>query len=148
MENNKKDETAPTKPMREPFVDAAYGGAYAPTYIPPAGTRRARPCTCPDLLQTSEAFARFRWAALPRPSKCPKLSQNRSGRVKKGRKIPGENRENKVAIFDLAKAPPKSQILPVQSLSRRRRACTDMSAGRVPNGGTAVTAWSAHGDIP
>ena len=59
MENNKKDETAPTKPMREPFVDAAYGGAYAPTYIPPAGTRRARPCTCPDLLQTSEAFARF-----------------------------------------------------------------------------------------
>ena len=89
-------------------------------------------------------------APAPRPStgKCPKLSQNRSGRREKGRKIPGKNRENKVAIFDLAKAPPKSQILPVQSLFRRRRACTDMLAGRLPNGGTAVTAWSAHGDIP
>ena len=67
--------------------------------------------------------------------------------VKKGGN-PGGNRENKVAFLDPAKAPPKSQILPVQSLSRRRRACTHMLADRVPNVGTAVTVWSAHGDVP
>ena len=89
-----------------------------------------------------------RWAALPRPSKCPKLSQNRSGGVKKGEKSRGEIAKIKSPLFDSAKAPPKTQMLAVQSLSRRRRASIRMSAGRVPNGETAVTAWSAHGDVP
>ena len=78
----------------------------------------------------------------------PKTLSKSFGWGEKGRKIPGENRENKVVIFDLAKAPPKSQMLPVQSLSRRRRASIRMSAGRVPNGETVVTAWIAHGDVP
>ena len=89
-----------------------------------------------------------RWAALQRPSTCPKLSQNRSGRSEKGDKSRGENRENKLAFLDPAKAPPKSKVLPTQSLSRQRHAFIRMLVGCVPHGETVVTTWSTHNDVP
>ena len=68
--------------------------------------------------------------------------------VREGRKIPGGNRENKLAFLDPAKAPPKSKGLPTQSLSRQRHAFIRMLVGCVPNGETVVTTWSTHDDVP
>ena len=88
-----------------------------------------------------------RWAALPRPSMSKTLSKS-FGSKRKGRKIPGGNRENKLAFLDPAKVPPKSKVLPTQSLSRQRHAFIRMLVGCVPNGETVVTTWSTHDDVP
>ena len=76
------------------------------------------------------------------------LSKSFGSKRKKGEKIPGENRENKLAFLDPAKAPPKSKVLPTQSLSRQRHAFIRMLVGCVPNGETVVTTWSTHDDVP
>ena len=70
------------------------------------------------------------------------------GSKRKGRKIPGGNRENKLAFLDPAKAPPKSKVLTTQPLSRQRHAFIRMLVGCLPNGETVVTTWSTHDDVP